>query len=414
MPLDELFRREAVEHRRQRLYGEVVMTLPLTHAVVLAAVMAALVLLVSVLFFGTYARRETVPGWVRPDRGLGQVHTPDEGVVDTLAVSEGDEVTAGQPLMTLRLDPDRSAEAGLAARLQRDVAAERAQLQQQMRAVGAQFEARSARIKGELSALAMELEQYKVQFQVHDRRVLLGEKLLKERQTLVQQGFSPPQEAVRQEDSLLALRQAKEEVKQEMLAKEAKLASLRHEQASLPHDRQLALAALNEKLATLAQRETQFSRQSQLVLTAPISGRVVSVRVGVGETARPKLALVEIVPQGAKLQVELYAPSRASGFVAEGMPVQLQFDAFPFQKYGVGLGRVLRVSRSTIDARDLPPGLGGGEPVYRVVVALDDAGAQRWVHPLQVGMTLKADLLLEHRRIIEYLFAPLYGFARGV
>lgn len=413
MSLSDLFRKEAVEHHRQRLYGEVVMTLPLTHGAVLAAVMAALVLLVSVLFFGTYARRETVQGWIRPDRGLSQVHTPDEGVVDALAVSEGDEVKAGQPLLTLRLDPDRSADSGLAARLRQDVAAERAQLQRQIQATGAQLETRGARIKGELAALTAEMEQYKTQFQVHDRRVLLGEKLLKERQMLVQQGFSPPQEAVRQEDSLLALRQAKEEVKQEMLAKEARLTLLRHEQAGLPHDRQLALAALNEKLAALAQREAQFSRQSQLVLTAPISGRVVSVRVGTGETARPKVALVEIVPQGSKLQVELYAPSRASGFVAEGMPVQLQFDAFPFQKYGMGMGRVVRVSRSTIDARDLPPGLSNNEPVYRLVVALDDSGAHRWAHPLQVGMTLKADLLLEHRRIVEYLFAPLYGFARG-
>lgn len=413
MPLHELFRREAVEHRRQRLYGDVVMTLPLTHGAVVAAVMAALLLFVSVLFFGTYARRETVQGWIRPDRGLSQVHTPDEGVVDTLAVAEGDEVKAGQPLLTLRLDPDRSADSGLAARLKHDVAAERAQLQRQLQATGAQFDARSARIKGEQAALEAELEQYRAQFQVHDRRVLLGEKLLKERQLLVQQGFSPPQEAVRQEDSLLALRQAKEEVKQDMLAKEARLTLLRHEQTALPNDRQLAVAALNEKLAALAQREAQFSRQSQLVLTAPVSGRVVSVRMGAGETARPKVALVEIVPQGAKLQVELYAPSRASGFVTAGMPVQLQFDAFPFQKYGVGLGQVVRVSRSTIDARELPPGLSGGEPVYRVVVALDDTGASRWAHPLQVGMTLKADLLLEHRRIVEYLFAPLYGFARG-
>ena len=410
MPLEELFRREAVEHRRQRLYGDVVMTVPLTHWAVILVVLVAFLLLVAVLVFGTYARRESVSGWVRPDRGLSQAYTKDGGVVDVLSIAEGQVVRAGQPLLTLRLDPDRSAATGLSARLKHEVEAERQELQLQLDAVRAQFGARETRVLGEMRAVEVELQQYRERLEVHDRRLQLGRKLLEERQLLVRQGFSPPQEAVKQEDAMLALRQGKEELVQELLAKETRHKLLRHELAGLPHERQLATAVLGEKLAALAQRDTQVDRQTRVTLTAPVDGRVASLQVGLGETVRPNSSIVDIVPEGAQLQVELFVPSRASGFVTVGMPVQLRFDAFPYQKFGVRHGRVARISKTTLDARELPPGLSSEEPTYRVIVALDGASnVNRSVQTLQVGMTLKADLLMERRRVVEYVFAPLLG-----
>lgn len=415
MALHELFRREAVEHRRQRLYGEVVMTLPLTHAGVVASVAAALLLLLALLIFGTYARRETVAGWVRPDRGMSQVFTPDEGVVETLSVAEGQEVRAGDELLSLRLDPDRSAATGLTARLRKELDAERAQLQAQLAATDAQFAARAAHIRAEMAALEAELGQFRQQQQVYERRLALAQRLLDERKLLVQQGFSPPQDVVKQEDAYLAQRQAKEEMTQDALAKQTRLKVLGAELAGLPHDRQLAAAALGEKMAVLDQRGSQAQRKAQLTLTAAVSGRVASVRIWHGETAKPGMALVDIVPQGARLQVELYAPTQAAGFLQVGMPVQLRFDAFPYQKFGVTQGQVVRVSSSTTDPRDLPPGLAATGPVYRVAVALSEPAIpqQSLPRPLQVGMTVKADLLLERRRLIEYLFAPLFGFSKS-
>jgi membrane fusion protein len=44
--------------------------------------------------------------------------------------------------------------------------------------------------------------------------------------------------------------------------------------------------------------------------------------------------------------------------------------------------------------------------MFRITVALDDGPAAL---PLSAGMRLQADVLLERRRLVEWLFEPLLG-----
>ena len=57
-----------------------------------------------------------------------------------------------------------------------------------------------------------------------------------------------------------------------------------------------------------------------------------------------------------------------------------------------------------------------GEPLYRITVALDrpHAMAHGQPQPLAAGMQLEADVLLERRRLLEWLFEPLIGLADRV
>jgi membrane fusion protein len=414
MPNSDLFRREAVEHHRQRLYGEVVLTMPTTHWAVTAIVAVVVALILGVLAFGSYARKETIGGWVRPDRGVVRVQAQDEGVVENVAVSEGQQVDVGATLLTLRLDPDVAKGESFGQRVVADLAAERKQLEDQLAASRAQFEVREARLAGELVGLDREIRQYKLRHELLEKRVALAQRQHDERTSLVKQGFLSKLDAERLEDAVLAARQAREEQVQDLVQRENKANSTRYELAALPHERRAVLAAVGERLALLDQRLTEAGRRSKVVLTAPVAGRIASVRVEPGEAAKAKSALVDILPAGSGLQVELFAPSRSAGFLSEGTEVQLRYDAFPYQKFGVSKGRIIRVSRSTMDAKELPRSLSADEPVYRAIVALDQPHVlvDGRIQPLQAGMTLKADLILERRRVGEYLFAPLFGAAR--
>jgi membrane fusion protein len=57
-----------------------------------------------------------------------------------------------------------------------------------------------------------------------------------------------------------------------------------------------------------------------------------------------------------------------------------------------------------------------GEPMYRITVALDrqDVIAYGQPQPLAAGMQLEADVMLERRRLVEWLFAPVLGLADRV
>jgi hypothetical protein len=116
-----------------------------------------------------------------------------------------------------------------------------------------------------------------------------------------------------------------------------------------------------------------------------------------GQSVAPASALANLVPQGAVLQAQLYAPSSAVGFVRPGQTVRLRLEAFPYQKFGQLEGRVVQVSRTPLAASELAaqtlagvaPGR-PGEAMFRITVGLVDGQAGRWPQPLVAGMRLQA------------------------
>jgi membrane fusion protein len=110
----------------------------------------------------------------------------------------------------------------------------------------------------------------------------------------------------------------------------------------------------------------------------------------------------------------LQAPSSAIGFVKTGQAVKLMFDAFPYQKYGVGSGTVTWVStvpsESSVDSRNQT----STEPMFRVRVALDSVGFNRKLPDgrLRAGMKLSANLILEDRTLWEVFLGPILKTTR--
>jgi membrane fusion protein len=125
-----------------------------------------------------------------------------------------------------------------------------------------------------------------------------------------------------------------------------------------------------------------------------------------------------------ELEVQLYAPSRATGFVAVGQTVLLRYHAFPYQKFGLQKGMVTDVSRTPLAPAELPPnlastilsnakqslfGFNSDEALYRIKVRPEKQQIDVYgrVQPLKPGMTVEADILQERRKIWEWIAEPL-------
>jgi membrane fusion protein len=121
-----------------------------------------------------------------------------------------------------------------------------------------------------------------------------------------------------------------------------------------------------------------------------------------------------IVPAGSRLQAELFVPSRAAGFIRPGQEVRLMYDAFPHQTFGASIGRVAEISRTVLAPSEVTSGLELREPVFRVRVNLDREEVEAYGEhiPLQAGMSLRADLIIDRRTLIEWLLDPVYAAAR--
>ncbi|HEV6965258.1 HlyD family secretion protein [Roseateles sp.] len=414
MGLDDLFRREAVEHRQQKLYGEVLLHVPVSRWPITMVVVLIFVVLLGFLFLGRYARKETVSGWLRPDGGLIRVEAPADGVVESLPANEGQQLSAGAEVATLRLGGQLDASQSLAARLLMELALEREQLDLQVRATHERFERRAARLKDEVVAMEVELGQYRKQLQTLDRRAELAQRQVQDQADLLKQGYIARRDADKLEEAWLSAQSRSEAVRQDMLTRDTTLRSTRHELAGLAYERDMALAELGEKRAALEQRSAEAARRGQVVLTAPVAAKLATLRVEPGAAVRAGALVADLLPQHGRLQVELFAPSRALGFLKPGDEVHLRLDAYPYQTFGTALGHVQAIARSAVDASELPVRQALQGPVYRVLVSLDALPplAGKAVE-LKAGMTLQGDLLLERRRIVEYLFEPLLGMARN-
>jgi len=154
---------------------------------------------------------------------------------------------------------------------------------------------------------------------------------------------------------------------------------------------------------------------------APQDGIVTGVVAEAGQGVAATAPLASLVPPDIRLQAQLYAPSSAIGFVRPDQPVLLRYQAFPYQKFGHQAGRVVQVSRSPLPAAELAalPYMKAGaesEPLYRITVALDRQSVDAYGHaqPLAPGMQLEADVLLDRRRLFEWIFEPVLGIAGRV
>jgi membrane fusion protein len=96
--------------------------------------------------------------------------------------------------------------------------------------------------------------------------------------------------------------------------------------------------------------------------------------------------------------------------------VLLRYRAYPYQKFGHSRGVIASVSRSAIEPAELPAMFAGGaagspaEALYRITVALERQHVTAYgkAAPLQPGMQLDADVLLERRRLFEWVLEPVF------
>jgi membrane fusion protein len=184
------------------------------------------------------------------------------------------------------------------------------------------------------------------------------------------------------------------------------------------------LAARQDELlradSLLAQETAEAALRREWVLTAPVDGRLTLSKAAPGHAVEPGQTLAQLLPEGAVLQAQLLAPSRAAGFVKAGTLVRLRYDAYPYQKFGQHAGVVVSVAAAPLQpAVGLAAPVAGmaeaqaeAEPLFPVTVRLPAQSMQalgkEW--PLRAGMRVQAELLHESRRLYEWAFEPLQAW----
>ncbi|MCA9484585.1 MAG: HlyD family type I secretion periplasmic adaptor subunit [Nitrospina sp.] len=147
-------------------------------------------------------------------------------------------------------------------------------------------------------------------------------------------------------------------------------------------------------------------RNRQQTLTSPIDGTVQQLAIHtVGGIVTPAQELMQIVPEETILEVEAFVLNKDIGFVEEGQVVEVKIDTFDFTKYGTIDGQIIDLSNDAIQDDDM--GL-----VYLARVQIDKAKMRinkKWVN-LGPGMSVTVEIKTGKRRLIEYFLSPLLKY----
>jgi len=175
------------------------------------------------------------------------------------------------------------------------------------------------------------------------------------------------------------------------------------------------IEAERERSRSAQELEKLRYRQSLAELRAPADGVVKDLATHTaGSVLAPGAVLMTLVPEGEPLVAEVWLQNQDAGFVRAGQPAKIKLASFPFQRYGMLDGRVLRISA---DATDRTERAEAGKPAtayaYRAIVELasQQLRAGESAHQLLPGMQLSAEIRLADRTMLEYLLSPVQKVA---
>ena len=410
LPSQRLFRQEAIDFQHSaRQWGQLSLVQPMSGKILTSVVVVSVICLIGFLFVAEYARKETVLGYLVPTAGTAKIFATQQGSIRTVHVTEGQEVDQGQPLLTVETSQLAGDGADVNATLLATLRPQKELITQQIAAEEQRGVSERTRLASMVAGLEAQVQHLQARIPNQAERIGLARRDFDVANKLQEQGLISAVEARRRNTSLLEQLQALDTLHQQLAAQENQLVEARASLQQLPVVMEQKVQSLRNELSNVKQRIAEIEGKRAYVIRSPTAGRVSALQATVGQTTDAKRLQLEIVPLDRTLQAELFVPTRAIGFVQPGLPVRIMYEAFPYQNFGTYRGRITKVSETILTPADVAGPLTLKEPAYRVTVALErfDITAHGKKIPLQADMLLKADIILEKRTLIDWLFDPI-------
>ncbi|MBI3284886.1 MAG: HlyD family efflux transporter periplasmic adaptor subunit [Burkholderiales bacterium] len=413
-----LFRRQAIEHLSTRQYGTVLLTTAASQRWLTALFVGLVAAIVAFFFLFSTTRKAQCQGVLLPTSGVIRVLPMQAGVIAEKRVREGAAVKAGQVLFVLA--SERNSGGGEANRTISDlVQSRRDSYRGELQQSSAQARLRLSALQQKAGEMEGGLHKLDDQISLQQQRVSIAEQAYKRYSDLQATNYLSAAQLQDKQAELLDQRGRLADLQRLQSSNRRELAATQADVRELALQAQRDTAALQRNVAALEQDLTESEARREIVVRAPQAGVVTALTAEVGQSVAANQALAAILPAGAELAAEIYAPSRSAGFVQPGMTVWLRYQAYPYQKFGQYSATVTEVAHTSLRPEELAlpgaalPAGAGSEPLYRIRLKLGQQTVLAYGQalPLKSGMLVDASIVLEQRKLIEWVLEPLYSIA---
>lgn len=410
-----LFRQQALQHQSDKLYGTIILTRHWSYAALTVLFGFVAIALIIFFVFAGYTHKETVSGVIASSAGLVRLAAPQASVIRTMSVAVGQEVKAGDILFVLASERESrrggtqdAVNTALSSRIEKlhgEIANQQRQAENSERNAAQRID----ELRGEIAQVVAEIALVEQRVQLADSAANRFIELQKKQFVSRLQTDEKLAQALDEKARLHALLRTKNNLQRELSTQQA-------EYDDIPLHAKRKASELEREIGTAQQDLAESEADRELIVRASQAGCITSVLTEMGQSVAAQQPLATLLPTGSTLEAELYLPTRAIGFVRTGNEVLLRYAAFPYQKFGQQHGVVREISRSTVKLSDLKLASAAidEEPVYRLRIKLDQDSVIAFGtrQPLQPGMQLEASILLEYRKLYEWILDPLFALKK--
>ena len=403
-----LFRTEAVQHQQTAPFGQVSLAQPRYFLFWVLVFALLLAILLGFALFSDMARKERVRGILVPSKGVIHITSDRAGRVEKIFVDQGQKVSADTRLVQI-VSPRQGNKL-----LGRTVIHE----------LNQQLEETEASITEQSSVLAIELRQIEArkqllqqqlgavndEHQLLQRRITIHTEKLHALRRLGSRGPISHLELIEAEDAVLRLNQLAEQLSQRVLELKGQYQANLNRAERIPIEHAEKIRSLKRVRSTALIQVAETRALHHSTIRAPVEAKVSSLQATPDQQLSVGDPIASLIAEESKLLAHLFLPPGSAGLVAVGDAVLLRLDAFPYQKFGQVKAEVIEIDGSL---RRPDPHLDvSADGTYLVLASIEEQGIESAGEflPFKAGMLLEADILLERRRLIDWLLEPLLGF----
>lgn len=262
-----LFRQQAMDRQSDRLHGEILLLPRLSHVVILALLLLWVLVVIVWLSGSSYARKETVLGWLEPASGVVRVYAERSGIIKQVLVREGDRVVKDQPLIVVNGDRILADGKHLESLLLAEYESQRKLLTEQLERSGTIYRQHQRDIGQRIAASEEDLALLEKQIGTQGRRYALIAEQAKRYRQLKRDGYISSAEldtVIAQELELHAERQS---LARSRVNLHNQIQQLENQRSLLPEEHANNTDQLRARLSDLAQQIVQLHGQRAYALS---------------------------------------------------------------------------------------------------------------------------------------------------
>ena len=413
-----LFRAEVISLQNEKMSGKIILAQSIPMIWLTVGLVIAAILILMLLFFGKYTKRETAIGLLVPEAGGVRIIPPINGIVLERHVQEGQRVSQGEILFAVgdaRNTTSNSSSTPLGDDVIKNINQKKNVLLSQRDAERRTNFQLNQGLTRRIDHLQIELQQLENEIQITHNRIDFAQKTVDRNRKLAETNFVSDQAVLEKEDILSDIKSKAGNLERLRTGILRDLDDTKNEITSNTNRLVTRLAEMDRDRVVLEQELTENIARYRYEITAPFNGVVTAILVQQGQVVTNQ-PIATLLSDKSWLEAQLFIPSRAAGFIKPGQLVHLRYQAYPYQKFGQYDGRVINVSRSQIQPADLPSSLPiqpkqNNEAIYLVTVKLSSQTVKTYgeSQELTSGMILEADIDLDTRTIFEWILEPLYA-----